>query len=145
MSAALIILLAIGMLVAAGGLLGSMQVRSARRAGILPPTGTATMADVMRLIQSGQKIWAIRCYREIHKNCGLAEAKKAVEDLAAGAVGAQPPGGTLVAGQAIPGDLEQMIRAGEIIHAIRRYRKIHNCGLAEAKQAVEELAARLRA
>ena len=53
---------------------------AARRSGLLPAAGKATMADVERLLRAGQTIYAIRCYREIH-NCGLAEAKKAVEDL----------------------------------------------------------------
>ena len=52
-----------------------------RRSGIMPAAGQATMADVERLARTGEKIAAIRCYREIH-NVGLAEAKKAVEDLA---------------------------------------------------------------
>ncbi|MGC9941969.1 MAG: hypothetical protein ABSE48_09045 [Verrucomicrobiota bacterium] len=53
---------------------------AARESGLLPPRGHATMADVERLARAGHKIAAIRCYREIH-NVGLAEAKKAVEDL----------------------------------------------------------------
>jgi ribosomal protein L7/L12 len=57
-----------------------LQVRSARRSGLLPPPGQATMADVERLAKSRQLVWAIRCYREIHR-CGLAEAKRAVETL----------------------------------------------------------------
>lgn len=38
------------------------------------------MADVERLIRAGERIAAIRCYREIH-HVGLAEAKKAIDDL----------------------------------------------------------------
>jgi len=38
------------------------------------------MVDVERLVRSGERIAAIRCYREFH-NVGLAEAKKAVEYL----------------------------------------------------------------
>lgn len=123
-------------------LLVSLREWFAKQTGVLPAKGTATMADVERLRLAGQKVWAIRCYREIHK-CGLAEAKRAVENMPASAPGMQPSPGLPVAGQAIPADLEQLIRSGEIIHAIRQYREIHNCGLAEAKQAVEELAGRL--
>jgi ribosomal protein L7/L12 len=61
-------------------IISSMRTASDRRAGILPHAGKATMADVERLVRDGRKIDAIRCYREIHQ-CGLAEAKKAVEDL----------------------------------------------------------------
>jgi ribosomal protein L7/L12 len=47
----------------------------------VPPRGKATMQDVKRLVQAGQRIDAIRCYREIHQ-VGLAEAKDAVENIA---------------------------------------------------------------
>ena len=60
----------------------SRQVAAGRRSGVYPAEGQATMADVERLARAGEKIHAIRCYREIH-NCGLAEAKKAVEELPA--------------------------------------------------------------
>lgn len=54
-----------------------------RRAGVLPLEGEGTMADVERLVRAGQKIEAIRVYREIHPEVGLAEAKQAVEKLSA--------------------------------------------------------------
>ena len=38
------------------------------------------MQDVKRLLQAGQRIEAIRCYREIH-HVSLAEAKDAVENM----------------------------------------------------------------
>jgi hypothetical protein len=52
-----------------------------RRQGILPPAGQATMADVERLVRAGERLAAIRVYREIN-HVGLAEAKNAVDDLA---------------------------------------------------------------
>jgi len=51
-----------------------------RRSGVLPAAGQATMADVERLVRAGEHIAAIRVYREIHQ-VGLAEAKKAIDDL----------------------------------------------------------------
>lgn len=45
-----------------------------------PPRGQATPADVERLVQAGQLIGAIRCYRELHR-CSLVEAKEAVEAM----------------------------------------------------------------
>ena len=51
-----------------------------RRSGVLPAAGTATMADVERLVRAGERIAAIRVYREIH-HVGLAEAKRAVDEL----------------------------------------------------------------
>ena len=62
---------------------GSWKVAAARRSGLLPPAGQATMADVQRLVRIGERIWAIRCYREIHR-CSLVEAKQAVENLSPG-------------------------------------------------------------
>jgi hypothetical protein len=48
--------------------------------GLLPPSGTATMADVERLVRAGEDLLAMRCYLEIHQ-VGLAEAQKAINDL----------------------------------------------------------------
>jgi|HubBroStandDraft_4_1064222.scaffolds.fasta_scaffold389116_2 ribosomal protein L7/L12 len=59
-----------------------LMAMGSSRSENLPPDGQATMADVERLIRGRQKIGAIKCYREIHR-VGLAEAKKAVEDLEA--------------------------------------------------------------
>jgi ribosomal protein L7/L12 len=67
-------------LVAIGSVISQLRVAAARRSGLLPATGRATMADVERLAALGERVWAIRCYREIH-SCGLAEAKHAVEML----------------------------------------------------------------
>jgi len=51
-----------------------------QESGLSPAPGQATMADVERLVRAGQRIAAIRCYREIH-HVGLAEAKKAIDDI----------------------------------------------------------------
>jgi ribosomal protein L7/L12 len=58
-----------------------------RQADELPPAQPAEVADglqtdVLSLLRAGRKIDAIKVYRE-HTNCGLAEAKQAVEALAA--------------------------------------------------------------
>jgi len=47
--------------------------------GILPQDKKATTSDVESLVKAGQKIDAIRCYREIH-HCSLVEAKDAIEN-----------------------------------------------------------------
>lgn len=75
--AVIVIIFAVVFIVA---FVGWLRTSAARRSGILPPVGKGTMEDVARLIQAGQKIEAIRCYREIHR-CGLVEAKKAIEQL----------------------------------------------------------------
>jgi ribosomal protein L7/L12 len=68
------------MLTGAIALFGQLRVSAARRSGLLPAAGQSTLADVERLASLGEKVWAIRCYREIH-SCGLAEVKRAVERL----------------------------------------------------------------
>ena len=56
------------------------KVGALRARGIYPEEGKETDTDVLHLLQSGEKIMAIRCYRELHK-VGLKEAKDAVELL----------------------------------------------------------------
>ncbi len=61
-------------------LFSSRRVMVARRSGLLPEAGKATMADVERLVRENERILAIRCYREIHR-CSLKDAKRAVNNL----------------------------------------------------------------
>ncbi len=74
------------------GLIGLALVISAVRKGesgqqarlreLLPNPGQPpTLEDVRRLAQAGEKIMAIKLYREIH-NVGLKEAKDEVEKMA---------------------------------------------------------------
>jgi ribosomal protein L7/L12 len=53
-----------------------------RNAGLYPPAGQGTQADVERLLRGGRKIEAIKLFREIH-GVGLKEAKEGVEALMA--------------------------------------------------------------
>jgi hypothetical protein len=55
-------------------------IAKARQDGFYPMPGAGTDADVERLARAGQKIWAIKVYREIH-GCGLKDAKEAVEKI----------------------------------------------------------------
>ena len=58
------------------------KVGALRARGLYPEPGRETEQDIVRLLQSGEKIMAVRCYRSLHK-VGLREAKDAVESLAA--------------------------------------------------------------
>lgn len=58
----------------------SLQLARLRRRGIYPAPGAATMSDVERLLHTGHRVWAVRCYREIH-GCSLQVAKQAVDSL----------------------------------------------------------------
>lgn len=56
------------------------KVREARRAGLYPPPGSGSDEQVAMLMERGEKILAIRLYRELHGG-GLKEAREAVEAL----------------------------------------------------------------
>jgi ribosomal protein L7/L12 len=60
------------------------RVRRARAQGLYPSNpSTATTEDLRRLAEAGQKILAIKLYRQIHR-VGLKEAKETVEALLKG-------------------------------------------------------------
>lgn len=72
-------LLALGFIVVAY-LATRLQLALLRRSGQYPPPGQATMADVERLLKDGKRVWAVRCYRELH-GCSLRQARNAVAAL----------------------------------------------------------------
>lgn len=93
-------------------------------------------AGVIEALRGGQKIEAIQRYRNA-TGMGLAEAKTVVDALAKTISTGEMPDG---ADSNISGELVELVRNGEFIAAIRRYREVTGCGLAEAKIAVEALA-----
>jgi len=56
------------------------SLAKARSRGLLPPAGSCSDADVLALAARGEKIMAVRLYRELHGG-GLKEARQAVEAL----------------------------------------------------------------
>ena len=56
------------------------MLNQARRRGLYPPPGQATLFDVKRLITMGEVILAIRVYQEIF-GVNFKGAKKAVEEM----------------------------------------------------------------
>ena len=63
------------------------KAENIRLQGLLPSPGQVpTDEDVKRLAEAGEKISAIKIYRQIHGG-GLKEAKEAVENLAKGPSG----------------------------------------------------------
>lgn len=95
-------------------------------------------AQARRLAASGRKIEAIKVYREA-TGLGLAEAKEAVERLAAGA----PTEPVTPQTTAELGDLMEQARAlkqrGDVIRAIKLVRTSTGLGLREAKDFVDNL------
>ncbi len=57
-----------------------LHIQRARKKGLYPPAGRATLFDVKRLLTSGEKAVAIQVYRQIYR-VGFKEALKAVEEL----------------------------------------------------------------
>ena len=55
-------------------------VDKARRSGVYPPHGAGSDADVERLVRDGQKILAIKLYRELH-GVGLKDSKEVVDKI----------------------------------------------------------------
>jgi dipeptidyl aminopeptidase/acylaminoacyl peptidase/ribosomal protein L7/L12 len=94
-------------------------------------------SSVLPLMRQGEKIQAVKLYRE-QTGIGLAEAKAAVEAIERGS--------PVSACDSLDGNLEQQIlhlmAQGRKIEAIKWHREHTNSGLKEAKDAVEELAAR---
>jgi len=87
------------------------------------------------LLARGEKIEAIKLYREA-TGAGLAEAKQYVERLEAGqAAGGPPPG----LDDAFWQSLVELLKQGQKIEAIKRYRERTGAGLKESKEAVESL------
>jgi ribosomal protein L7/L12 len=100
-------------------------------------------AEIRRHLAAGNKIEAIKHYREA-TGTGLAEAKDAVERIGAGkAPLADPADARLPAAEA--SRIRAMIMRGETMAAIKLYRKAAGVDLKAAKEAVDALAAQLRA
>lgn len=98
----------------------------------------AVQQEVAELAQSGEKIAAIRLLRD-HARVGLKEAKAYIEQIARAPVGAAPAPDSRMPSAAEQEELRLLMRQGNKIEAIRRYRQITGTGLKEAKDAVEAL------
>ncbi len=113
---------------------------------LLQPEMLAKIKEIKRLVQDGQKIEAIKQYREIFKT-GLKEAKDAVDQLAEGKPIAitytsyQPT--TFVTGtpadQQVEAEIRQLLQDGNKIGAIKRHREVYQVGLKEAKDVIDRL------
>ena len=95
------------------------------------------VAEVKNLLGSRGKIEAIKHYRE-RTGAGLADAKQAVEAIAAGSHAPFAFGGA--SNGDLADQLEPLLRAGNVIGAIKLYRQRTGVGLKQAKDDVEALA-----
>lgn len=99
----------------------------------------ALLAEVRALLQTGQKIEAVKRVREVTK-LGLKESKDLVEDIERGRAvifNAAPP--LPMNSDAGMTEVYQLIAEGKKIEAIKVYRKLTGVGLKEAKDAMEAL------
>jgi ribosomal protein L7/L12/DNA-directed RNA polymerase subunit RPC12/RpoP len=97
----------------------------------------AQIQEIIAIARSGNKIEAIKRYRQLTE-VGLKEAKDTVEALAEGRPVEIHPVRTTPAN--IEEDILQLVRSGNKIEAIKRYREVTDVSLAEAKAAVEAIA-----
>jgi ribosomal protein L7/L12 len=104
------------------------------------PAAAADLSEVHLLAHQGNKIAAIKRYREL-TGVGLKEAKDYIEAMpAAGPLPALPSGGSArVAGQGSLDEVHALAQQGQKIEAIKRYRQLTGVGLKEAKDYVDRL------
>ena len=98
------------------------------------------LADIRLLAKQGDKIQAIKLYRE-RKGVSLEEAKRAVEAMSDGtftASGNAPAAPQPATAQPVnAGQIDQCIMRGEKIMAVKMYRQLHGVDLKTAKDAVD--------
>lgn len=112
----------------------------------------AALAEITRLLTSGQKIHAIKVYREL-TGSSLSEAKEALDRLE----GVIRLGGNLQSEFALLGgavsmgtqgaltaEIGQLLARDQKIQAIKLYRERTGAGLGEAKNAVERVEMQIR-
>jgi ribosomal protein L7/L12 len=94
--------------------------------------------EIRTLLETGQKIEAIKRYREM-TGAGLAEAKEAID-----AIERRGAASMSAEGRSSDPDFERRLRTlldhGEYIQAIKYYREQRKAGLKQAKDAVEAFA-----
>ncbi|MFZ5445239.1 MAG: ribosomal protein L7/L12 [Myxococcota bacterium] len=109
-----------------------------------PPGQPAADASPEQLLRAGQKIAAIKRYREL-TGVGLREAKEAIDALERGEPPQSLPPKAAVLRQVSDSEIEAQIRTGHLLDAIKLYREKNGVGLKEAKDAVEAWRHRMRA
>jgi ribosomal protein L7/L12 len=93
--------------------------------------------EVFSLLERGQKIGAIKLYRE-RTGAGLKEAKDAVESIQRGQAAPSGP----ASDRGFEEELVSLLEQGQKIGAIKVFRERTGAGLKEAKDAVEAIAER---
>jgi ribosomal protein L7/L12 len=92
-------------------------------------------AELQALLAAGQKLEAVRRYREA-TGCDLLTARQAVEALES-----QPAPSDAAGEDSAAAELVALLEAGRKIEAIKLYRKQTGADLKDAKDAIDRLAA----
>lgn len=111
---------------------------------IIPDSADA-LAEIRQLAESGNLIEAIRRYRELYA-VGLKDAKGAVEALAAGKVVEVRFTSTPLTAEdtsRILEEVKELLRGGNKIEAIKRYRVVNDVSLTQAKDVIDQIEAAL--
>jgi ribosomal protein L7/L12 len=110
----------------------------------MPSLSTIQEGQIRELMAAGNKIAAIKLYREI-TGTSLAEAKEAVEAMASGVITNFPA--PAQAGEHDPfleNQIKQLLAERKKIEAVKVYREAYRCGLKEAKDTVDLIEAEMR-
>ena len=101
--------------------------------------------QIRELISQGNKIAAIKLFREV-TGVGLKEAKDAVEAIERGQMvtSSKPIQFDLQNDTLLDEQIKQLLAKRQKIQAVKIYRETHNCGLKEAKDAVDAIEASMR-
>jgi ribosomal protein L7/L12 len=115
---------------------------SVQQPGEIPSQPNDFEGEILSLVRKGQKIAAIKLYRE-QTGSGLADAKEAVESLAAGQpIEQRSPEADGITPESLEGHVLALMRSRRVIEAIKLYRSRTGAGLKASKDAVESLAAK---
>lgn len=108
-----------------------------------PPRLTpAQLAEIQSLMDSGQKLEAIKVYRELAPHASLAEAKAFVESPTRGDPGAGITTSLPELTPQLETELLTLLREQEVIAAVKRYREVCGGQLKDAKDAIDALSVR---
>jgi len=101
--------------------------------------------QIRELLAQSQKIAAVKLYREL-TGVGLKEAKDAVEIIERGQPvrEAVPLQFDIQNSALLEEQIKQLLVRRQKIQAVKLYREVHNCGLKEAKDAVDGIEMQMR-
>lgn len=100
--------------------------------------------QIRELIVQGQKIAAIKLYRDV-TGSGLKDAKEAVEAMEIGAAISFPETAQVgTPDEFLDNRIKHLLAERKKIEAVKVYREDYNCGLKEAKEAVDAIEMQMR-